>query len=425
MGMKGSWFAFLSCLYLLIPACVETIQLDPMEQQMPVVVNCVLERPMEYWYEFEDEPGWHMEKDPPVQHLDLYHAKRPSADFYEKIEDAQVTLKRRGTDKEYEFRWNGDRWECAFLPGYNAVYDLQVITAANDTVSASAEFPHRCRIAMSPLIAETSTHHSLAAYCYVQTFVKKIFENSILFEPQLYNGEYFLWLHAEQYDNTDEKLNGVAPVGSICTNHPDADDFNVRSGSWKDFETAAYLEKIFPFDMRSYNEHSDFLRSSFEQMHPGEALPFYINYVEEGSWDLYRSLCLKSCLHDRFVRIHHVDGLLNTIGADVKCVNNREEKQVDPRSYFTLEADFDTDRKFVYSDGFEAPWVSGACFSAQFVSEDYDRYLRDVINRNVVEGDEFASRYSTTPVHSNISGGIGIFGCSYEYKFDVYGTEGM
>ncbi len=50
------------------------------------------------------------------------------------------------------------------------------------------------------------------------------------------------------------------------------------------------------------------------------------------------------------------------------------------------------------------------------VSEDYDRYLRDVITRKMKEeGDDITVLYDREQIYSNIEGGVGIFGAKLTY----------
>ena len=69
---------------------------------------------------------------------------------------------------------------------------------------------------------------------------------------------------------------------------------------------------------------------------------------------------------------------------------------------FLLNAEFDYEK--VIADHLEIKYL------CRFVSDEYDRFLRDVAGKFLVHGDEFASYYSEDPVYSNITGGKGIFG---------------
>ena len=88
------------------------------------------------------------------------------------------------------------------------------------------------------------------------------------------------------------------------------------------------------------------------------------------------------------------------------------EDLVDARQLFVLNADFYPEMDIKY-------------FVFRFVSDEYDRYLRDLAAKFDLHGDEFASHYSMEPIYSNVVGGKGIFGgqCktqmtySYGYSF--------
>ena len=50
------------------------------------------------------------------------------------------------------------------------------------------------------------------------------------------------------------------------------------------------------------------------------------------------------------------------------------------------------------------------------VSNEYDKYLKDIITRkNKEAGDDFTILYDNTPLYSNINGGVGIFGAMLTY----------
>ena len=49
-------------------------------------------------------------------------------------------------------------------------------------------------------------------------------------------------------------------------------------------------------------------------------------------------------------------------------------------------------------------------YSVRFVSQEYDAFLKDLAEKTVVHADELSVIYSMEPTHSNIKGGLGIFG---------------
>lgn len=56
------------------------------------------------------------------------------------------------------------------------------------------------------------------------------------------------------------------------------------------------------------------------------------------------------------------------------------------------------------------------CVVLLSVSNEYDKYLKDIITRKQKEaGDDFTILYDNTPLYSNINGGVGIFGAMLTY----------
>ena len=88
------------------------------------------------------------------------------------------------------------------------------------------------------------------------------------------------------------------------------------------------------------------------------------------------------------------------------------KKPVEPRDLFILGADIRLD-KTVGSDGelhYFLDLTKDLRYDVRFVSEEYDKYLKTMVDTRRVHGDELTSIYSPDPVYTNIEGGLGCFG---------------
>lgn len=369
-----------------IISCVSDIELDD-GSEMPLVVNCVLSRSPESWYELEESEFWHpSDSEIPTQYLDLYRARRPSERTMQKIDDARVCVI-DNNDIRHEFKWNGERWECKFLPHYGKRYELEIISAQDDTLKAFTLFPPRVRLASVSIITGRDMFYgrSDARYYYLQTYVERRVQDAPNYYHIEWNAEPFrapcnLWVCAYRND--------VELDLPILTNHPFADDFNVCKGSWNDFNIAEFQKEQFDGIMHS----SPSFRPEDEEL-----------------WSVYNENCSGSFAHHRYIRIHQTGATPSVMEEGTRCYWTYEGVEpLDSRLMFVLNADFDTES---YSRG----------FVCRFASDEYDRYLRDVASKYDIHGDEFASYYSMDPVYSNIEGGKGIFGAMTVFKTDVYG----
>ncbi|MBP9998293.1 MAG: DUF4249 family protein [Bacteroidales bacterium] len=387
--MKRKSFSLIAfiCIFCL-QSCVSEIFFDD-GSEMPLVVNCVLHRPEVFWMDNEDSFfGYEIsESRLPMQYLDLYRAKRPVETEMQKIDNARVSIK-DSKGISHDFAWNGERWECKFLPSYGKKYKLEIISAEKDTLWAEMMFPPRVRLLFMPLEkAQTSFYlgaRSLARYFYAQTMLERREQVSynttnIHWEPSLYKGAFNLWVSAFEryYDQEYEQ------VQSLITNHPGVDDFNICKGSWQDTKFAEEEKQDFH---TIYNKFQDVARSDID------------------FWNLFYAECCKSPFHSKYLRIHQTASMPCAFEEGEDCYKRWEgETALDSRLLFLLNADFDPEKPDRY-------------FNLRFVSDEYDSYLRDVSAKFDIHGQEFASHYSMEPVYSNVHGGMGIFGGLYEFN---------
>ena len=351
------FLTILTVALLLLSSCVEPIVMDPLEE-MPVVVTCVLTREHQ------------------AQYLDLYYAKRPSEEKATPITDATVVVKDK--DLSHFFTWNGERWQCNFLPTFGAKYSLEVRLADGTTLTSSTTYPadfaivgclHDTGADVQPVPGTTIPY--LAFY-----FAKYYKETRIVDSYTIGHDSYTFYQDVEGYKPYMGELYAWIVAGKrLCTDHTGADGFNMRTGSWKDLK---------PWPQYNY----------------------------ETLQDDYISYCSGLPLYQDFLRIHQPDGFKSSTPEGLispQTYNFGESrKDVDPNSIFVLASDA--------SDGEKEEEYNYATFDVYrvfFVSPEYDQYLRNMASVKVLQAGELAELYSTTPIYTNIEGGLGLFGASY------------
>ena len=389
-------YLLLSLLPFLAAACVEPIVMDPLEE-MPVVVQCVLTKDRagdglfygDYQFNGNGNYTYFDPEDTTVQYLDLYYARRPGETEPAKISDAVVSVKEgvgKGA-KIYPFSRNGERWEAVFGPVFGETYTLEVIIPGRkDHIFATTVFPGNCFIrsfriqrpnphsGFSESVSVSSETSKLSRYFALMRWelrVEQIAERTYTsyWVPWDYPGEAFLWVMAKEYDKPCERL---------YSDHPGTDSFNICSGTWDEMRC---LESMKQLDITS---------------------PYYAD-ADSYFWDKYASRCTGLPMHKKFLRIHHPAGFESALETDSLFVN---WSYCDPKKLFTVGADFETvsDLYQYYTD------KTNYSMTMWMVSEEYDRYLRDIISNTELHGDELTTLYSADPMYTNIEGGIGCFG---------------
>ena len=356
-------------LLVLIPvflaSCVEPINMDS-DEKMPIVVKCILTRDES----LDDNTD-------PVQYLDLYYAKKKSMASYKTIKEAKVEI------NGHEFVWNGSRWQCSFLPAFNKIYTLNIEIADGKTISSSMTFPPDCLLGKYSLIDDSSLDiytSSLASYYYIRSNPKTF---------DVFHGSCILWIQALD--------DGIA-VEKICTSHPGVDNFNIRSDVWSDCD----VFNFFQYDFEA-------LRALYENP------PAFMDqkYIDSKIWSRYSDKWMSSPLHDKVLRIQHPENFDSGMPLSLEnyiCYSIK--KPVEPRDLFILGADIRLD-KTVGSDGelhYFLDLTKDLRYDVRFVSEEYDKYLKTMVDTRRVHGDELTSIYSPDPVYTNIEGGLGCFG---------------
>lgn len=369
---------------LLLTSCIESITMDSIDD-MPIVVKCVLTRDQSlHGIHAELEDGF----SPPVQYLDLYYAKKSSTESYEKIKDAKVTI------NGYKFEWNGSRWQCSFLPLFDKKYTLIIETADGKKLSSYMTFPSDCYLNRYRLIEYSSldvSASSLASYYYIV----RHYDNNNEYNQcayKVFNGACNLWIRA---------LDNGIPVEKICTSHPGVDNFNVINHVWGDCI-------VFDYFHNNFNNLASMLSNPPTFLTPLD--------VDPEIWNRYSDKMMRSPLYAKVLRINHpenYDSGMN-LSLDHYIASTPVGQPVDTRDLFVLGADFSLGDPEVIDGISYYPDMSGLeldkTYEIRFVSEEYDKYLKTIVDSEIVHKDELTTMYSPNMLYSNIEGGIGCFG---------------
>lgn len=232
-------------LLCLITGCVEPITMDPGEEDMPVVVNCILT------IQDTDTRDYAVCKKPS---LTLQYAKSKSQDDFIPIEDANIFLKGdfpNSIDGEKPIQFvhtDGCCWEIG--------HDIYI--KYGNKYSLIVEIPGH-----EPITAETTTpacHSFLFKYEKAENGVAQ----SFVFDAENLK-DLALWASANMVGDNLE------PVDYIVTDHPYVDDFNVSVRTFSDLSfkgevkdrTGELFKNVFEMARSQFGNfplHAEFLR---------------------------------------------------------------------------------------------------------------------------------------------------------------------
>jgi len=362
---------------LLLSSCVEPIVMDPLEE-MPVVVNCVLTR--DNWgVDYEQRPGYKT----PVQRLYLYYAKRPSEKEYSFIDDASVKV--IGGGRTCWFSWNGECYTSEFLPDFGTEYKLDVKLKTGEKITAQTRYPECMGIASigvfsyaypSPYDIRSSDAHW--RYVTKATGGYNKDSHSYNYKTVICPDEAYIWITSKV--DTTEIL--------FSTSHHYSDNFNIsETGVFKDLPL---------FDQQKA-QYADIKYTKWENDRKKE----YRSDPE--LWEKYEKVAEGLPLHPGFVRIFHPSDYDSGLRGKMF---EPESDRVSSKDLFILEygpMEPDEKRPMYYSYPVEI----------DFLSEEYDLYLKDIIENAYLGKDEMVNMYSMRKIYTNIKGGIGIFGAKW------------
>ena len=348
--MRNRLSLFFICM-MVSTGCVETIMMDSHEKDARVAVNCIL-KGENLAYHVWESIGY--SPSPQKQSMTIRYVKGKSEKDYIPVEDALVYIKYvSGPSQEestlsFSHQGNGI-WESdrAILIEPGTEYTLYVEMPGRETIWAKTVSPPRLSVLVNP--SEKVLYDSEELYLHQFKFAGR--ENNL--------DGYSVWIYGQEYSS------GVwVDFDYLVTNHPYADDFNINEMHFSDLAISGDLE-----DSRDTSFCSFF----------------------EGA----RTLKPELPLHDRFIRIYDLDS------------DNYSFIIGGPLWYLNIENNdfFGRDKwsNLGYSDCIR--------FQCHLLSKELDEYLRSIYIYERSLDSYLTAVYSNPNIHSNIHGGIGIFGC--------------
>lgn len=250
--MHSSRLASWALLIAILTGCVETIVMDPGEEDLPVMVNCLLT------------------PDSDVQMLYLQYVKGKSAMDYIPIIDAKVYVTAvfiLQPDTLYFHHVDGNRWESEDDPMKRIKggrhYNLTVEIPGRDIIQAETTSPIAYRPYPYSDLAEAPSMDDHTIYYQIRLSSEKPLTRT---SP--------VWVFAKGKHKTYELCDEYYPY--IVTDHPYADDFNINGKKFSDLS----------------------LTGDFDGHCMAISWPAFHNM---------RRMMPELPLHDEFVRIEHLD----------------------------------------------------------------------------------------------------------------------
>ena len=356
MCFKAIRSASLVIVAFLAVSCVEPITLDPM-QEMPIVVTCVLTT------------------ETTEQSLNLFYAKRPSETEYVSIPGAKVVVREEVSSggAVHEFKWNGEKYVCPFTPRYDTRYLLEVETADGISLTAETTMPK---------------HFSLLPRAHLRALDD--YTSGVLHEGQQQYRQNLVFYFAHEADTdtepyTDELYAWISAGARLSTGHKDADSFNLLPLNWNDLKLHPFFER----KGRMAPEYYQFF----------SAFPAYLKFIrihqQQGSGAVSDKY-LKSPFEDWFDHFFYLNS--DVVDDTILTAEKSAISGVSVERYEFLKSRHSLD------------YPAQNEFTVRFVSQEYDSFLKDLAEKTVVHADELSVIYSMEPTHSNIKGGLGIFG---------------
>ena len=200
---------------------------------------------------------------------------------------------------------------------------------------------------------------------YPQSSKAKVFEES---EP--YAGELCAWISAGD---------------RLSTDHKDADSFNLLPNNWNDLKSHPFFNR----QGRMAPEYYQFF----------SAFPTYLKFIR-----IHQQQGFSGSASIKYIGKPEYENFLFYLKSDVvdATVLTAEKSAI---SWSISEERYEYLKRRHYLD-----YPAQNEYSVRFVSQEYDAFLKDLAEKTVVHADELSAIYSMEPTHSNIKGGLGIFG---------------
>lgn len=356
--MNKLYVLLFAALSPLMVSCVDSIVFDTREERKPVV-HCVL---------INDS----------TQTMELFWSKMMGESECLPITEADAYILRMGDygeilDTSCRFQHFGGRtYKSSFFPTRRQKYQLIVVLPGGDTLRAQTTMPDDYILHVREISRNDAKVKSSYSYCILARrpgipplykYIDPLEASYVWIQGRTTHGRLYPETHTFLYwweDTTGQFADHLA------TDHLNVDDFNVTGKVVSDLKCL--------YDLEWYPEWDD--------------------------WRLV--LCPDLPLHKKILRIVHPVNYSNGL--------TDEELKSSPfvsTSDFTLSVELDETR---VNGGHLSVPVMG-----NFVSYEYDRYLKNVYTRHFNEDNFVVSVYDTDNIYSNISGGVGIFGANHIY----------
>ena len=343
-----------SALLIASSSCVETLVMDPGEDNLPVVVSCVLRSA-------PNSDGMIRIYD---QQLHLFYAKGKSQKESVPITDAKVYILGGHSSRDTVIKFShaeGTLWKGAGPIMANHGYALIVEIPGHETISASTITPH-------PFLA-VSGYGTMA-----------ILKNDDHEQSDAPNTRYphKIWIYAHKGIHDDNETDKDA-FKYLYTDCAYADDFNTTGEKYSDMDLSGKVGERYSDMWNVLKKRQDLLPDV--PQHRGFVRIDLPGYYSNGKSVEERKNGFFSQIWDDFMMIPGpLECPANTIGGM-------------PRTEH---------------------------FDILSVSEEYDKYLRDVYRKDSKLHHDLTSAYSTDNAYSNIKNGLGIFGSYIFHSTGVY-----
>ena len=365
--MQNHLICIFLALLLSALACSCTEDIDfAVDAESPIVVKCILRRSAK-------------------QTLSLFYAGRNTASLQVPVENAKAVI-RCGEVEVAEFvKSEGVEWSTDFTPDFRQQYTLEITVPGRRTIWAKTTFPGN---------AELTEYVKI----FPNEYVKEIKEKYHLHMPKAYSyyiregkaepsrSAYKLWLFwtevsfrqiylgKEYLDPIVLYLEKLNPQMSeyVATDHPGADDFNLTEKSVSDLKFL-YV----PLNGRMYS----FLCS-------------------------WQKILLRDLpLHSKFLRIDHPRNFVNPA-----YFRDPVGSPLGDESCFVLTGELDIYSMLKFQCPFPYGVLGSEYYCQCFVSDEYDKYLKDVYTKYFNKDNFVLSQYDADNIYTNINEGVGIFG---------------
>ena len=367
---------------LLLTGCVESIVMDPHDEDLPVAVCCILRNPdPESFYSLTQTTNATL--DIQRQTMTLNYVKGKSMENHIPVEEAEVCVRyengpRKDPTGTIAFEHVGDGvWESDSVRIYpEADYFLSVLIPGKDTI--------RAKTTGLPDV-QTATYAPPEVFEYDDKEAEEYFlRHPYYFHNNQKDIDCPVWVFAQEY--TPE---GWKDLKYLATDNPYADDFNISGKHLSDLTILGTQDQ-------------------------GDGTDARIREVFEASLKAMPNLQL----HEGYIRMEKVD-TSRTIFVSAGPIWYLNLESNGYYEYFDIQAGskivYDEEKKEyiripVYKQR-RWTWNQYFRFHFHFVNSDLDEYLRSIYIREHKTDNYLTTLYTAPDIFSNIQGGVGIFGC--------------